>query len=262
LPRDLANLGTVDAVAELRRLVTTWPSHPWLQYEVGVADRAMRIKTWSPLSLKEVFATTDKRNAGLVTSTDDLCGALVGLLAQWQAELHGAQNPVRALWDRQADGTFRPIDEDGLSDQIRLYLQRELVTRGVFANREVEVGRVPGAPIGKRTDILINALRKGEDGETLDSITAVIETKGCWNASLWTALETQLFTDYMQRLQAPLGIYLVGWFDLAKWDGSDTRKRKVPQLTLEEAKTKLAVQASRIPASFRVEPIVLNCHAP
>ena len=214
------------------------------------------------MSVKEVFATTDKRNAGLVTSPDDLREAMVRLLAQWQAELHGAQNPVRALWDRQADGTFRPIDEDGLSDQVRLYLQRELVTRGIFANREVEVGRVPGAPIGKRTPILTTALRKAAQGPTLDAITAVSETKGCWNASLWTALEAQLFTDYMRRLQAPLGIYLVGWFDLPKWNDSDNRKRKVPRLTLEEARAEFAVQASRIPDGFKVEPVVLDCHAP
>ncbi len=262
LPRDLANLGTIAAVVELRRLVIAWPDHSWLQYEVSVADRAMRIRTWSPLSVKEVFATTDKRNAGLVTSPSDLREALLKLLAQWQAELHGAQNPVRALWDRQGDKTFRPIDEDGLSDQVRVYLQRELVSRGIFANREVEVGRVPGAPIGKRTDILINAVRRGEDGEALDSIIAVIETKGCWNDALMTALETQLFADYMRCLQAPLGIYLVGWFDAAKWDDTDYRKRKVPRFTMEEARKEFALQASRIPAGFTIEPVVLDCHAP
>lgn len=49
-------------------------------------------------------------------------------------------------------------------------------------------------------------------------ITAVIETKGCWKPQLFTALETQLYRDYMLRLQAPVGIYLVGWFDKPKWD--------------------------------------------
>ena len=72
--------------------------------------------------------------------------------------------------------------------------------------------RHPGAPVGTRTNILINALRRSETGEPLDPIAAVIEAKGCWNAQLFSALETQLVGDYMVQVRAPVGIYLVGWF--------------------------------------------------
>ena len=38
---------------------------------------------------------------------------------------------MRALWDRQANRSFRPVDENALSDHVRLFLRRELVERGL-----------------------------------------------------------------------------------------------------------------------------------
>ncbi len=257
----MAHRGTVPATLALRRLVGDLGDQPWLAYELGVAEQVMRVRTWSPLSVREILALADKPDMTMVTSAADLKDVLLAALARWQAELHGAQNPVKALWDRQKDGSFRPIDEDGLSDNVRLFLQRELLSRGIFANREVEVARVPGAPIGTRTDILINAVRRGADGTAFDALIAVIETKGCWNPGLLTALEAQLFKQYMARLGAPVGIYLVGWFDAAQWDPSDGRKRKVPSMTLEEARGVFAAQALRIPSDFLLEPVVVDCHA-
>ncbi len=88
--------------------------------------------------------------------------------------------------------------------------------------------------MGQRTDILVNAVRRREDGERFDPITAVIETKGCWNGELFTALEEQLFRDYMIPLRAQVGVYLVGWFDIAKWDTEDSRRDRVPNMPIKE----------------------------
>ena len=117
---------------------------------------------------------------------------------------------------------------------ITRFLQSALGGAGIFANREVEVSRAPGAPVGQRTDILVNAVRRREDGERFDPITAVIETKGCWNGELFTALEEQLFRDYMIPLRAQVGVYLVGWFDIAKWDTEDSRRDRVPNMPIKE----------------------------
>ncbi len=262
LPRYLVGLGTLAAIQALRRIIAALPSLDWLPFELSEAEQVMRIKTWTPLTLHELFALTDKSGTQLVTSPNDLLHILVTSLRKYEAELHGRQNPIRALWDRQGGGdTFRPIEEDGLSDNVKLFLERELVANGIIANREVEVARVPGAPIGRRTDILINALRRSDDGAMYDTITAVIETKGCWNRELFAALETQLYSDYMVRLQAPLGIYLVGWFDKAKWDPNDDRQRRAPNCTLQDAQTRLDAQAQAVPNGFSVRAIVLDCHA-
>ena len=57
--------------------------------------------------------------------------------------------------------------------------------REIVVNREVEISRVPGAPVGTRTDIRVQAIRRGQGNNVLDVITAVIETKGCWNSALF-----------------------------------------------------------------------------
>jgi hypothetical protein len=170
---------------------------------------------------------------------------------------------VRTLWDRQGGGqTFRPVEEDSLSDSVCLFLRRKLCESGVVANREVEVSRVPGHSIGKRTDIRIDAIRRSSDGSAYDRITAVIETKGCWNKALFTALKDQLYDEYMITLRAPVGIYLVGWFDKVKWDPNDPRRGQAPDCALQEAQGRLDAEAATIPAGFLVRAVVVDCHAP
>jgi hypothetical protein len=120
---------------------------------------------------------------------------------------------------------------------------------------------VPGAPVGKRTDIRIDAIKRSTDGSAFDTITAVVETKGCWNKALLTALTSQLYDDYLVRLRAPVGIYLVGWFDKAKWDPEDPRRTAAPNSSLQEMQNQLDAQAIAIPAGFKVRAFVLDCHA-
>ena len=223
----------------------------------------MRLKTWSPLTTKEIFALTDRPSARLVTSAADLLEILVDALAKFVTELHGAQTPVRDLWDRQGSTQiYRPIDENGLSDVIARYLGQELGGTGIFANREVEVMRRPGAPVGQRTDILVNTVRRGLDGQPFDPITAVIEVKGCWNSELFTALQDQLVRDYMVRLGAPVGIYLVGWFDNAQWDNTDYKRGQVPKATITDVQVQLDLQAAAAPEEFQVRAVVLDIRAP
>jgi hypothetical protein len=148
-PRYLAAMGTEAAVRALRRLVAERPDTPLLPFELSRGELSMRLKTWSPLDTKEIFALTDRPNARLVTSAADLMDILLVTLGKFAAELHGAQTPVRGLWDRQR-GTrlYCPIDENGLSDVITRYLRQELQPVGVFANREVEVTRPPASVRG------------------------------------------------------------------------------------------------------------------
>jgi hypothetical protein len=188
---------------------------------------------------------------------------LVTTLEKYGAKLHGAHTPVRDLWDRQrGKNIFRPIDENAISDVITRILEAELCAAAIFANREVEVSRAPGAPVGRRTDILVNAVRLRDNGERFDPITAVVEIKGCWNKELFTALEDQLFRDYMIPLRSQIGIYLVLWFDTDSWDQKDTRRRSVPKIAIEEAKAQLGRQASALPDDFFVRPVVLECRVP
>ena len=261
--RCLAAMGTEEAVRALMRLVAERPDIPLLPFELSRSELEMRLKTWSPLNTKEIFVLTDHPGTRLITSADDLLDVLAEALGKFAAELHGAQTPVRDLWDRQGSTQFyRPIDENGLSDLITRYLRQELKGKGIFANREVEVTRRPGAPVGQRTDILVNTVRHGADGQPFDPLSAVIEVKGCWNRDLFTALDAQLIRDYMVDLRAPVGIYLVGWFDNAQWDNTDYRLGQVPKATINEVQVHLDQQAAAAPEGFRVRAVVLEIRAP
>lgn len=262
-PRILAARGTENAVRELRRLAAERPNRAILPFELSRGEQNMRQKTWTPLTTREILALTDRQNARLIISTSDLLEILEETLLKYETELHGTQNPVRDLWDRQgSEQIYRPVEEPAVSDVIARYLRRELEGRGIFANREVEVKRRPGAPVGTRTDILINAFRRADDGSSFDSITAVIEVKGCWNSDLFSSLENQLVREYMVQIGASIGIYLVACFDLVQWDSDDYRRKEVPRDTIYNVKERLNQQAAQIPEGFQVKPIVLEIRSP
>ncbi|MBW0005295.1 MAG: hypothetical protein JO216_17615 [Hyphomicrobiales bacterium] len=259
----LVRRGTPEAVIAIRCIIVGLPHLRWLAYHLIEADQLMRQRTWTPLTPPEVLRLVDRPDGRLVQSPEQLAETLVEILRRYEAWLHGEQLQVRGLWDRQRGGTLlRPVEEDAFSDHVKVFLQRELGERAIVVNREVEIGRVPGAPIGTRTDIRVDAIRRNSDGHSFDKITAVIETKGCWNASLMTAMETQLRNDYLTRLGAPVGIYLVGWFDKPKWDGSDGRRARAPLWDAAEAQQRLDALAAGLPPGFDIRPVVLDCHAP
>ena len=261
--RILSARGTEEAVQELRRLVTERPNRAILPFELSRGEQNMRQKTWIPLTTREILALTDRQNARLIISTSDLLEILEETLVKYETELHGTQNPVRDLWDRQgSEQIYRPVEEPAVSDVIARYLRRELEGRGIFANREVEVKRRPGAPVGTRTDILINAFRRADDGSSFDPIAAVIEVKGCWNPELFSGLENQLFREYMVQIGASIGIYLVAWFDRVQWDDRDHRRTQVPSDPIDNVKERLSQQAAQIPEGFQVKPFLLQIRAP
>jgi len=66
----------------------------------------------------------------------------------------------------------------------------------------------------------------------------------------------------MSRLAAPVGIYLMGWFDKPKWDETDRRKRQTPDETLDEIRRRLDVQAASLSDGYLVRAVALDCHAP
>ena len=263
IPRYLAERGSRIAVEALGSLVTRHPELDGLVYYLSLAERTMRFATWSPLTPKEIMALTDKPTIKLVTSAADLFQIVRAALEKFAQDLHGAQTPVRDLWDRQqSKEMFRPKDEADISNVITRFLRTELGAVGVFANREVEISRVTGAPVGQRTDILINAVRRWPDNTQYDAITAVIEVKGCWNRELFTGLKEQLFRDYMIKLRAPIGIYLVPWFEMEHWDKQDSRRRQVPKIPMDEARRQLEQQATGLPEGFFVSPFVFECRIP
>ena len=258
----LVNRGTEAAIRALQNVLRQLPDRDWLAYQLLEAEQIMRRKTWSPLSPSEIIRVAETTRGVLVQSAAQLADALLQALRRYERELHGEQTPIRDLWNRQASHTLRPVDENTLSDHVQRFLKRDLVDGGIILNREVEIGRVPGAGAGTRTDIKVDALQRSENSDTFNTITAVIETKGCWNRELRIAMKIQLVDDYLMRLAAPVGIYLVGWFDKLKWDDTDYRRSDTPDWSVKQAQDHLDEQAGLLPTTFIVKAVVLDCHAP
>ena len=89
----------------------------------------------------------------------------------------------------------------------------------------------------------------------------IVEVKGCWHSELDTAMKTQLVDKYFSSSGCHHGIYLVGLFNCNAWnDSSDSRKQKVSNLSLAQARDKFGQQARTLSVehAFRVESVVLN----
>jgi hypothetical protein len=92
--------------------------------------------------------------------------------------------------------------------------------RGIIFHREVQITH-PAAPTGgQRTDVHVNAVVQHRDAAA-ETLTAIVEVKGCWNRDVKTALETQLVDDYLLGTGNRYGIYLVVWFEGERCRGRD-----------------------------------------
>jgi hypothetical protein len=259
----LVGRGTAEGVAAVRTVVASLPDQPWLSYRIIEADQLMRRQTWAPLSVGDVMKLVERPEGRLIQTPAQLADVLVAALRRYERELHGEQTPIRSLWDRQGNGPkLRPVEEDAISNHVKRFLEHELTERGVILNREVEISRTIAAPIGRRTDIRVDAVRKVEGRKSHDTLTAIIETKGCWNPDLMIAMRAQLHDDYLVGTGATVGVYLVAWFDKVKWDERDGRRGQSPSWSVVEAQRQFDEQAAELPKGFQVVAVVVDCHAP
>jgi hypothetical protein len=165
------------------------------------------------------------------------------------------------IWDQTNSKPlkYKPVNENTFSDYVKRFLDRDLKQSGIIANREVELRPSQGGAPGERTDIHIDAVVKNANGEIYDSITVIIEVKGCWHDELNTAMETQLVNRYLQDNACQHGLYLVAWFNCNQWDESDRRKCNTPNISAVEAQENFNQKAKDLSlSSVMVKAFVLN----
>lgn len=242
LLRNLELCGTPEACKAIHQIMAELSHLSWLKWTLLNARAATRQKTWTAPSPKDVLEITKNSETRLVQDGEQLLSVIIESLIRLERKLHGHTPSVVFLWDEVEKGVFKPKDEGKLSDFVKIHLDQDLRQRGIIVNREVEIRRITGG-IGERTDIHIDALKKGSRGEIYDRITVVVEVKGCWNRELNSAMETQLFETYMDEAQARHGLYLVGWFNCDRW-ASDYRKGNTPSISVTEARTKFEAKAA------------------
>jgi hypothetical protein len=205
----LAERGTPQAVEQLSGLVASHPEEPGFKRLVARAKMALGKADWTPLTPPEILdvLTSDKQ---ILRNDEDLLAATQQALNLAQHALSGATPLATLLWNHNdlCTGQCKPKTEDEISDFLQHQISSHLP--GAVINREVQVARLRTSGIGQRTDLLIQALTAGDPARTLH---VVIEVKGCWNAEIATALEDQLYGQYLTRWPSAAGLFLVAWFD-------------------------------------------------
>lgn len=258
----LESRGTDEACKELLRLANALPKERvWLLWRLYNARLSKRRFGWIPPS-PETFLLLAKRTEGrLVKDADDLLEVVMESLTRFQTQLTRSTLPRSEVFWRYAGAdtrqrNFEPHDEAFLSNEVARWLRDDLNQRGIVIGREVQPRR------GQRTDIYVDAVARGDSSSSVQTVTVVIEVKGCWNAEVKTAVDSQLVGDYLRPNGLTHGIYLVGWFVCAAWEKPQNR---LLSTKLELAEQEIAQLVSAYDGKAnpeRVSGVVLDCRYP
>jgi hypothetical protein len=211
---ELAQRGSDDAAALLRRLVEEHPQLPWLARLAADAEQAARRGDWTPLPTRQVVALLAAPERLLLRTSRDLLDAVLDAVHAIQQALgQGAPPEATLLWNhgpacRGGPGNgCRPKSEDEISDYLTGHLRRHLQHAAV--NREVQTQRRAPTGIGERVDLLVEARARTSPH---DLVQVAVEVKGCWNREALTGLNDQL-VRYLNSLPGSAGLFVVAWFD-------------------------------------------------
>lgn len=257
LPRLIAGKGTTRAADHLTRLAASTSQAP---VRLGrLARRAARQAAQHhsrPLPVHELRRLAADHSLRVVTDEVHLLDVVTEALDRVQQALSGPNGIAILLWNRAAaagDAAMWPMWEEDFSDLVMGLLKIQLGGQHVILNREVQVDR-PGTG-GGRTDIHIQA---ADPSHHTEPFTVIIESKGCWNQELPTALSDQLVARYLRRPRTA-GIFLVGFFDCDQWSSS-ARRRCSPRHTRQQITYEQEQLAAQHDVAVRAK--VLDCRPP
>jgi hypothetical protein len=250
----LKERGTHPACEAIQRIFHELPELDWLKWMLWEARNNARRRTWAPHKPAHILELASDSRKRLVQSGDQLLDVLIESLKRLEEELQGETPAARDIWDqdRVDKKRYRPIDENDFSDYIKRHFDKDLKKRGVISNREVEIHR------WERTDIHVDAVR-GSNGKIYDSVSVIIEVKGCWHKERTTAMKTQLVDRYLKNNHCQHGLYLVGWFNCDQWDVEDYRRKKCPKYSIGKEQEKRDAQAADLSQQGkRIKAFVMN----
>jgi hypothetical protein len=211
----LVSRGSAATVQALRELSRDHPDHDWLKHYVWEATTQARRHAWTPPTITQVTEMEADAQRRLVRSGGELLSVVDESLRDWASELR-REDLVRSLWDQHNDKSWKPKDEEHLSQTLAAWLKRDLKSRCVTAGRELQLSKrsLPDGQAGTRVDIDLVAIK---DGELWEPIRAVVEVKGSWHNQVKSAMQSQLVDRYFAESRYLYGLYLVGWYNNAVW---------------------------------------------
>ncbi len=269
---NLKERGTFQACDAIRRIAREVPElvdQLTLKWVLLEAENLARRRTWRPYSPEEILSVVNDSQLRLVQNGEQLLEVVIESLKRLEAKFHDETPAWRDVWDRipvasskqntkgksrkRQEYGYRPIDENDFSNYVKRHLEGNLRQRGIIANREVVIRK------DERTDIHVDAVMRNSQREIYDTVSAIIEVKGCWNRELLTAMKEQLVERYLKDNHCQYGLYLIGWFNCGEWDSGDYRKGDAPNMPIEEAQKKFDAQAEELSQQgTSVRALVLN----
>jgi hypothetical protein len=260
--RQLKERGTQPACEAIQRISHELPELDWLKWTLWEAQNNTRRCTWLPPQPTDILKLAGDPQGRLIRSGDELLDVLIESLKRLEVKLQGETPAAPYLWNvwkKDKKEMYRPKDENAFSDYVTLHLREDLWGRGVIVNREVEIRRGEGSGKGERTDIRVNAVVRGSNGKNHDSVSVIIEVKGCWNPERNSAMKTQLVNRYLKDTPCHHGLYLVGWFNCGQWDDEDNRRKKCPKYSIDKEQEKRDAQAAKLSQQGkRIKAFVMN----
>jgi hypothetical protein len=257
----LKERGTHQACEAIQRISHELPELDWLKWTLWEAWNNTRRCTWVPPQPADILEMAGDSQKCLVQSGDQLLDVLIESLNRLEVKLQGETPAARDIWDqdRVDKKRYRPIDENGFSDYVKRHLEVDLKQRGIITNREVEIRHGEGSGKGEHTDIHVAAVVRGSNGKNHDSVSVIIEVKGCWHKERNTAMKTQLVDRYLKDNPCQHGMYLVGWFNCDQWDEEDYRKKGCPKYSIDKARKQFDAQAAELSQQgTRIKAFVMN----
>ena len=211
----LVSRGSATTVQALRELSRAHPDHDWLKHYVLEATTQARRHAWTPPTITQLTEMEADAQRRLVRSGSELLSVVDESLRAWASELR-RDDLVRSLWDQRDDKSWKPKDEEHLSQTLAAWLKRDLKCRCVTAGRELQLSKrsLPDGQAGTRVDIDLVAIK---DGEHWEPIRSVVEVKGNWHNQVKSAMQSQLVDRYFAEGRYLYGLYLVGWYNDAVW---------------------------------------------
>lgn len=257
----LSNMGTVEAGKAIEEITKVF-SYPWIKMELSKAQLLGRSKEWNCPKPEYIIQMVKNQNKRLIENGEQLLELLIESLQRLEVKLQGETIAAEFLWDEFEKGKYKPKDENSLSNFVKLHLE-ELKDKGIIVNREVEIRRTTIQGTGQNTDIQVNAITKNSSGEVFDTITVIIETKGCWHQEVEEAMETQLVNRYLKNNVCKYGLYLIGYYNCEQWHKDDYRKGRSLKISLDQAREQFNSQAFNLSQNgIQVRAFVLNTSLP
>lgn len=257
----LRSSGTPDGVSAIRDVARRLPHITWLGGVQAAAGETLRQAQWERCDLHDLRRIATDRSVRLVTSEAELTDVIEAALKRIQQRLQGDTPEAQQLWDTVVR---RPKEEDALSDYLRNRLNDLIGSRGVVANREVQIRRTQTRGVGERIDLQVDAT--AGDSDQYRTITVPIEVKGAWNTDIDTAMRGQLVDRYLADLNTRHGIFAVGWFDPEWWRPdagalpTDHRRARVVARGRDELGDALYEQATELRISgYDIRVVILDC---